>query len=703
MIAAQMAGKATRDAMFLSHFAVSSLPLFLMVSSALSVGVIVLTTRAMSRVGPARIVPAAFALSGILFFAEWGLSGPAPAATAVLVYFHVSVLGAILISGFWSMVNERFDPRAAKKTIARLAGAATAGGLVGGVMAERMAVMAPVAAMLPLLGGLNLVCAWATLRLAPVRPVVHDDNATTGVQAIRDEPYLRRLGWLVFVLAAAAALLDYVFKAEASAVFVRSEDLLRFFAIFYTAASLFAIFVQFLLSRFFLRRFGLVRTAATLPFAVSATGIGALFLPGLGSALLARGTESVLRGSLFRAGYELLYTAIPSRSRRASKAIIDVGAERLGDMAGGGLTRLVLFVVPQLATSFLMASAAALGITALFIARWLHQGYARLLERNLIGQAVDLDLDEVRDRVTQTVVLKTLGSIPVMGKGAAGEAPAGFAERIAWLKSEDVTRAVAALRASRPLSRAMIPFVIPLLGRRPLEAETTRALAEAGTRNGGVLADAFLDAATSDPVRRGLARILGSSESPLAGPALRAGLESPSFSVRYHSARALLRQTSRHAGPVISETDVFAAVRRELAVDRATWNSRGLVDLGTAPGESSFVDEGLGSRAMVSLEHVFTLLSLILPHQPLRIAFRGLHTDNPMLRGTAVEYLESVLPPDLQGALWPFLETRRERERQVTGKIEAETNLVKSHETIELNLAAIRARLERDSGGASES
>ena len=64
-------------------------------------------------------------------------------------------------------------------------------------------------------------------------------------------------------------------------------------------------------------------------------------------------------------------------------------------------------------------------------------------------------------------------------------------------------------------------------------------------------------------------------------------------------------------------------------------------------------------RAGQSLAHVFTLLSLVLPTAPLQIAYRGLHTDDPKLRGTALEYLEGVLPAEIRQRLWLFLEDTR--------------------------------------------
>ncbi len=81
--------------------------------------------------------------------------------------------------------------------------------------------------------------------------------------------------------------------------------------------------------------------------------------------------------------------------------------------------------------------------------------------------------------------------------------------------------------------------------------------------------------------------------------------------------------------------------------------SRRLLDDGGY--RESPLDEFVRDRAGQSLAHVFTLLSLILPSQPLQIAFRSLHSQNSRLRGTALEYLEGVLPTELRERLWPFL------------------------------------------------
>ena len=60
------------------------------------------------------------------------------------------------------------------------------------------------------------------------------------------------------------------------------------------------------------------------------------------------------------------------------------------------------------------------------------------------------------------------------------------------------------------------------------------------------------------------------------------------------------------------------------------------------------MDEFIKDRTSQGLAHVFTLLSLVQPAEPLQIAYRGLLTGDENLRGTALEYLEGTLPPAIR-------------------------------------------------------
>src|SRR5438477_4304433 len=237
LIAQQVAGRATRDALFLSTFRVSSLPLVMIAAAVASGAAVLAFSAALSRRSPARVLPAALATGTVLLLAEWGLSLVQPRLAAIGVYLHMAVFGGTVVSGFWSLVNERFDPHTAKRVMGDITVGASLGGLAGGLLAWSASRLVPVPAMLAVMAGFNVVCLLALRRLGPperAAAVVSDGAATetrertgplAGLQVLREVPYLQHLALIVALGAATETLLDYVLSARAAARFARGPAL----------------------------------------------------------------------------------------------------------------------------------------------------------------------------------------------------------------------------------------------------------------------------------------------------------------------------------------------------------------------------------------------------------------------------------------------------------------------------------------------
>ena len=129
----------------------------------------------------------------------------------------------------------------------------------------------------------------------------------------------------------------------------------------------------------------------------------------------------------------------------------------------------------------------------------------------------------------------------------------------------------------------------------------------------------------------------------------------------------------------------MSIVLRELELSKRLWKSQRLLD-------GCEEDELVGDRANHGLAHVFTLLSLILPKEPLRLSLQALHTDDEMLRGTALEYLESVLPAPIRDGLWPFLEDKRSAAPSQRSREVILAELLLSHESIRVRLQELRTK-----------
>src|SRR5262249_24757617 len=137
---------------------------------------------------------------------------------------------------------------------------------------------------------------------------------------------------------------DYLFKSQAAATIAKGPALTRFFAVFYTCTGLLAVLVQAFISSPMLSRFGLAATVSYLPLAVLAGGGWGPALFGLAAVPALRGAEVILRGSLYRAGYEVFFTPVPSEDKRSVKAIIDMCGERMGDFVGSGILGVLLIL-----------------------------------------------------------------------------------------------------------------------------------------------------------------------------------------------------------------------------------------------------------------------------------------------------------------------------------------------------------------------
>jgi hypothetical protein len=333
----------------------------------------------------------------------------------------------------------------------------------------------------------------------------------------------------------------------------------------------------------------------------------------------------------------------------------------------------------------------------------------------LLAQAVVLDLDSTSDRTTRAVLLQTAGVADLglfrRGGPASAEpatalppaAPTTLGER---RRADPVIARIAALRSGDPprvrhaladeLPAELVGHAIPLLAWDPVLPDVVRALRGAAPRATGQLVDHLLDPNEEFAIRRRLPLVLATCTTDRAVDGLVRALADPRFEVRYRSGRALARLRQIEPGLGIDPARVESAVLREVAVDRAVWESHRLLD--ALDDESPVMDELLRDRASRSLEHVFTMLALVLPSQPLAIAFRGLHTDDAMLRGTALEWLESALPPAVRERLWPFLEDDRRRRPAARVRDDVLAELLHSSGSIADNLRARRAREEKQSG-----
>ena len=647
MMAWQVSSKTIRDSLFLTAFDARALPAMAGSAAVCAVLFAVVSAKILHRYGPFRVIPAGYLLSVGLHVAEWLLLPAFPRPVSAVIYLHVVALGSVLLSGFWALANEAFDPLEARQKFGRIAAYGTLGAIGGGLVVGEIASLFSNSAVLVFLLVLQLVCGAALLRFPQPKSRITRQEIPPLTKTLAGAPYLLQVAGLVALVNLAAAALDFLFKQQSQAHIGRGVALTKFFAMFWVITSVGSFLAQIGASRYWLNRFGLGRTVATLPVGVAGASLLALVSPGAVVLGLTRALEQVLRGSLFRSGYELFYAPMPDAEKRSVKSVIDIGADRAGDGIGYALVQLILGLPPAAVPYCILLVVGGVSAIAAALSFRLDRVYSLVIQKNLASNAADLQPAPVED-FSNTAVFKAVPG------AAALPLESGLTDaqlhQLTELRSSDPRRVKEALRAMGMLDPILVPQVIRLLGSDSVCRAAHSALARNTFRIAGQLADALLDESLDYSVRRRVPRLLATCDTHRAWDGLFEGLNDPRFELRFRCSRGLESMLQRHPEFRPDPAVVYLIVERELGVSRSVWNGRQLAAAveDDAPPASDQVPQQGSSH---SLAHVFALLGLVLPREAVRTAFRALHTDDRRLRALALEYLGSSLPREIRDRL----------------------------------------------------
>jgi hypothetical protein len=401
---------------------------------------------------------------------------------------------------------------------------------------------------------------------------------------------------------------------------------------------------------------------STLPWTITAFGVLTMFVRGPTVATVARGAEFVTRNSIYRAGYELLYAPLAPEQKRPTKVVLDVGADKLGDILAAQLVGAIVYLAVDWRSGLLLSAAIAGGLGVLVTWR-LPRAYTRSLEEGLMEKVGELQNSDNQpepwvslsampqsynhpgDVIPLQMRRRKRVVTPPPAPGANATEP--LLDVIRRLRSNDPVK----LRAvfAKPLISEAAPIAIELIGGSDEVATLAcTALRAAAPRCTGALVDALLDQQRDEKLRRRLPSVIAAGAPELAAWGLWRGMLDPSFDVRYHCGMVLANLAANlHIGP-LTPAEVFEYVRKELHDGREVWKTRKLAE--DAVIALTEIESDLG------LSHVFRVLGLVLPAEPLRVALHAVQAEDTSLRGMALEYLESILPPDVRAQLWPLLD-----------------------------------------------
>ncbi|HEY5949492.1 MAG TPA: MFS transporter [Kofleriaceae bacterium] len=335
---------------------------------------------------PRRVVPRTFhsiAAFSLVFFVLMRIA-IAPVITGYAFYIWSSVYNMLVVSAFWSLLADLFDPATARK----LYGPISAGGTIGafaGPMLTRLALeyvdvsymflLIAAAFELAVIGTYQVRRYGARLRIDPNAEKPLPPDPWAGIKHIRRNRYLAAIAGFVICTSTAAT---FVYLAQAGIVkaahFDRNERT-AFFANVELWTQGLTFGVQLLLARPLLGWLGPGLVLCVLPLAQCAGIVGLVAVPTLATLVIVQVTSRTATHGLTRPARELLFTVVNRDEKYRGKHVIDTLVLRFGDFASSWLyTGLVAM---SAGTAMLTVAAVPLTLAWLVLALILGAGFRR--------------------------------------------------------------------------------------------------------------------------------------------------------------------------------------------------------------------------------------------------------------------------------------------------------------------------------------
>jgi AAA family ATP:ADP antiporter len=344
IIATYLVAKSVRDGLFLARYDVFKLP-YVIIGIALAVGLFVSGyVRLAKRIEPTRLVVGTLALfiSNLILF--WWMIQAGISAVYPVIYIWAGMYGAIAPAQVWTLANDIFTTREAKRTFGIVGSGGIVGAIAGSYLTRAFALKIGTVPLLLIMAFLLFLAALLVLALAKHRlaPEVRLEDTPAprhlndSLKLIARSPHLRLIAWLVFLTALATTMADYQFKAVVVDSLGGDKDkLTAFFGTFYGTVGILSLGVQFLVTSRVLRRVGLGMTILLLPLALALASVFLIPTLAMSAAILLKGSDAAMKHSIDRSSRELAYLPVNRRIKIHVKSAIDMVVDRLGDGFGG--------------------------------------------------------------------------------------------------------------------------------------------------------------------------------------------------------------------------------------------------------------------------------------------------------------------------------------------------------------------------------
>ncbi len=331
-----------------------------------------------------------------LLLVFWGLFKTEQTWVSVAFYLWGVLAGSLLISQFWSLANDIYDARQAKRMFGFIGGGASLGGIIGAGLAGRYARaigtnnLLIVAAVL--LGACGAVVSAIAVREKPVGgEVVSDEKGMSPREAVAllvKSKHFQIIALVISFAAIGAGIIEQQVNMAVAQAIPGKDGRTAFLAnvIFYSSIA--GFLVQMTLTSRVHRLLGIGFALLLLPFSLGGTGLLMLAIPALWTATTARVLDTSLRYTVDKTTREILFMPLPTAMKYRAKPFADVAVDRFAKGLGAAalIVAIKVFGFTWWQLSYLSL---AVGILWGLMAMRARREYLRSFRRSLESRAME--------------------------------------------------------------------------------------------------------------------------------------------------------------------------------------------------------------------------------------------------------------------------------------------------------------------------
>ena len=362
---------------FISGLGADNLP-YVLLAAGLIIGVLMqLYSWSIARLPRRAVIPVTQGVAAALLVVFWFLFRNGGNWVSVTFYVVGLILGILLISQFWTLANDVYDPRQAKRLFGFIGGGASLGGAVGAGLTS-LAVERVGTDNLLLVSAAVLGACVALVMAIERRERIEADFTSIGrergvgggeaLRMLRDSPQLQVIALVIGFAAVGAAIVEQQLNMAAASMkgSGATDAITAFLAQVTFYLSLVGFVVQVGLTSRIHRSLGLAFALIILPLSLGTTATIILLNGALWAPAIARVLDTSLRYTVDKTTREVLFLPLPPDLKYRAKPFVDVTMDRFAK-ALGALLLLVLIKPWGLNLDWQRLSYASLIVTGLWI------------------------------------------------------------------------------------------------------------------------------------------------------------------------------------------------------------------------------------------------------------------------------------------------------------------------------------------------